>query len=177
VDHQFEYAVPNLALRHYVVPNLASFVIPFSIELSPEITERLARALAKAVELIAPAIRDFRMITLIFGKPPAYAIHVGTGIEIYYADMNQDPIATAGNHRICLHAERIASLSAFPIDAAVIVILEELVHVWMNVKDETIAKTATAYLYGGLVVENDQYRTFGQIFDRLTEDARVDQSK
>jgi hypothetical protein len=174
MEDQLEYAAPNLKLRDFVDLDQASFLATYSIELSPEITERLARALARAVELIVPAIRDLRMITLIFGKPPAYVIQVGTGTDIYYADMSQDPVATAANQRICLHAERIASLPAFPIDAAVVVLLEELVHVWMNVRDETIAKTTTAHLYGGLVVANDRYETYGQVVDHLTEDAGTD---
>lgn len=90
-------------------------------------------------------------MTLIFGAPPYYGIHIGTGTHLYCADMSQDPIATAASERIYLHAQRIAELSSFPVDVATITILEELVHVWMNINDEDIAKFATAKLYGGIV--------------------------
>jgi hypothetical protein len=46
----------------------------------------------------------------VFGTPPAYVMFVGTGLDIYYADMGQDPIGTATTDTIHLHAERLANL-------------------------------------------------------------------
>lgn len=154
-----QFATPNGELYEYLNPEQSAFFALYSIPLSSDVTERLAKALARAVALILPAIRDVRMITLIFGNPPSYAITTGTGVDVYIADMSQDPIATAGSHRIYIHAERTAALTPFPIDVAVITLLEELVHTWMNTRDEEIAKLVTARLYGDVVVIDGQYRT------------------
>ncbi len=44
-----------------------------------------------------------------------------------------------------------------PVDVAAVCILEELVHAWLNIQDETIAKLVTAQLYGGLRVSMGKY--------------------
>jgi hypothetical protein len=162
MQEDFQVSKLDLELRQYVHPDLVGLIMPFSIALDPKTKERLARALAEAVLLIAPAVHTFWKVTVIFGAPPYYGIPVGTGVEFYFADMTQDPIATASTSAkrgwVYLDAQRIAALSAYPIDLAVLVVLEELVHVWMNLTDETIAKIATARLHdGGVVVHQGQY--------------------
>lgn len=173
-EESFQLAYPNVELRKYVQPDLRGLIIPYSIELEDDVKERLAQALAKAVELIAPALQTFFMVTMVFGEPSNYGIHVGTGMELYYADMSQDPVATAGGRRIYLHAQRIADSAAYPVDVAVVTILEELIHVWMNVKDEEIAKYATANLHGDIVARDGRYLTKEQFWKELTEEARVE---
>jgi hypothetical protein len=121
------------------------------------VEERLAVSLALAVEKIIWSIRHFPRVRVLFGSPPYFVSGVGTGVEIYVADMAQDPVGTAVGDAIYLDAHRVASLALAPYDVAAVVILEELVHVWMNVKDEEIAKDITARLFGGIRAENGRY--------------------
>lgn len=114
------------------------------------------------------------MMTVIFGEPPCYGLYAGTGVDLYYADMKQDPVGTAASGRIYLHASRVAESVSYPVDVAVVTILEELVHVWMNVKDEDIAKFATAKLHGEIVSRDGRYLTKEQFWSELAQDAGAD---
>lgn len=176
----YEYALGNEELRKYVDPQYAPFLLTHSIELASTVTERLARALAQAVDLIVPAIQDMTMVSLVFGKPPMYVTSAGVGADIYVADMSLDPVATAGRTHIYLDAERIASLSTYPVDVAVVTLLEELVHVWMNVRHEGIAQLATATLHGGITVVEGRYMTHEQAgmhyLSKLTREDAADES-
>ena len=134
-----------------------AYIEAYSTPLPDEITERIAESLAVAAFRIGPAVRTLRLLRLVFGKPPQYVLWAGTGWDVYVADMSQDPIATAGREYLFLDAHRLAGMEQTPVDWAAVCILEELVHAWLNVRDEAIAKTATAMLYGNLRVVAGRY--------------------
>lgn len=68
-------------------------------------------------------------------------------------------VATAGRIHVYLDAKRIAGLPSYPVDVAVVTILEELVPVWMNLRREGIAQLATATLHAGITVVEGRYMT------------------
>ena len=158
--------VPHLELAPHLIEGIPypvrAFVPAFSTPLPDEVSARIARSLEKAVSLIGPAMRSWRMVRLAFGVPPQYTMWARTGWDIYVADLSQDPIATAGRDIVHFDAHRLAGLDEYPIDVAAVVILEELVHVWFNVLDETIARTVTAMLYGDITVRDGRYVPVGQ---------------
>ncbi len=134
-----------------------AFVVTYSESLTDGQAERLADALLRAITPIAHVIRRPHILKIGFGSPPAYKLWQGTGTLAYIPDLSQDPIGTASHDTIFFDARRLLAMPTIPFDIAAICILEELVHAWMNVTSEPIAKSVTAWLYGGLRVEGEQY--------------------
>jgi hypothetical protein len=147
-----------------------AFVPTFSIDLDDATTARLSEAIEVAVTKVQYSIRKVHMVRLAFGEPPAYIMPVGTGLEIYVADMTQDPIATASGDIIHIDARRLAALPVEPYDTAALFLAEELVHAWMNISNERIAKFVTATLFGeGVLSDGVRYglaEDFGMAPDR-----------
>lgn len=137
---------PNMDLAMHLDSRIAPFVVPCSIALPEDVTSRLAEALANAVNIVWPALNVPTLLFVLFGRPPHYELPVGVGVEVYVPDMSLDPIGSSGSGRIYLDAFRLASFPHRDIDWAALCILEELVHSWMNIRDEASAKLVTASL-------------------------------
>lgn len=134
-----------------------AFVPTLSIPLPEEVERRLAASLKLAVEKIQGTIRRWFMVRILFGSPPYFGHPNAAGVEWFVADMTQDPIGTAVGQAIYLDAYRLAAMPTEPIDLAALSILEELVHTFLNIQDEDIARWVTARLLGGVRTEGEQY--------------------
>lgn len=105
-----------------------------------------------AVDALYDAIRAFERgahITkphwVVFGVPPFVIMTTSGGALAYAPDSAGDRLGTAFfGWMICLD---LFKLSRYPYDFQVTIILEELVHIQMNVHDEVFVKQIVAWLY------------------------------
>jgi hypothetical protein len=152
----------NIKLNERIAWPERAFLPTFSIDIDEATTERLAQALELAVTKIAGTVMRPHQVGLYFGAPPVYAVPAGGGFESYLADLAQGPVASAGTDRIYLDARRLAAMPTEPVDLAALAILATLVHTWLNLRRDDIAREVTARLYGGLVAIDGAYMTTEQ---------------
>lgn len=151
---------PNDELSSSVDSDARPFIHTYSTPLDPADASQIRMSLALAVSRIWAEVRDPFIVRFVFGVPPIYAVDVGTGYDLYLADMSQDPIASAGHNMIFLDAKRLARMyqTITRYDHAAVCMLEELVHSWLNIRGEKITKMVTAALYSPrLTVRGERY--------------------
>lgn len=144
---QLELAVAQMDLVRYVDPEYQPFFLPFAIPtISEEHLDTLAKGFANAVHMMLNAQPHPRLIAIVFGRFPYIAYSVGTGVQIYVADMQEHPLGCASESSVYLHATRLLEIGDERRTERVM--LEELVHAWMGVRNETVVAGIVRQLAG-----------------------------
>ncbi len=149
--------LPNDIVTAAIDDHLKPFFRALSVRLTNEQAIRMGGALAMATKLIEPAVRDWRPILVLFGRPPAYMWGSGAGTNAYFPDQTQDAYGTASGTTIFLDVDKLMTLRSGLDDVATVVVLEELVHTFLNVRDEPLAKVITAHLHGEIITDGTRY--------------------
>jgi len=139
---KIEFARPRLALGRYIHKDWQTFLRIYAIdEITGDLEEQLARALAFAVHQIALVIRDPQRVGIVFGRFPYFAVDVEVGAELYVANMERErALACADDKRIYVDAFRIFGDRQGSERRPSTIILEELVHAWMLIRHENLAE-------------------------------------
>ena len=122
-------------------PNIAPFFLVDTIALPGPIFFPVVEAFWEAVGIIAPTVRTFRQINILFGARD-FTINLSSGSLTYMKD--PEVINACFNDMIFIDCER---LLAEDHTARVVCILEELVHILYNIIDETITAKIVSLLF------------------------------
>lgn len=132
-------------------PNIAPFFLVDTIALPGPIFFPVVEAFWEAVGIIAPTIRNFRQINIIFGTSQ-FTINTSSGSITYIK--NKEVINSCFNDMIFIDCERILVEDE---TTRVVCILEELVHILYNVIDESITKKIVSFLFPKVKEESGKY--------------------
>jgi len=127
--------------------NLAPFFLVDTVAFPGPIFFPVVEAFWEAVGIIAPTIRTFRQINIIFGTSN-FTINLPAGSITYIK--NTEVINACFNDMIFIDCERLIVEDHA---TRVVCILEELVHILYNVIDETITAKIVNFLSEGLINE------------------------
>lgn len=147
---KLKLAAQRQRIARYIRADWQMYLRIYAVEeIDADHEERLARVLARVVNLMPRVIREPKQkIDIVFGRFPYFAVDAGTGAELYVANTRKEKaLANADNRRIYVDAFRI-----FPDkgndSVAWTVILEEIVHSWMLLHDENITSVIVGRLTG-----------------------------
>ena len=125
----------------------------------PRPVDVFLNAFRTATHIIAPVIRDIKLLNIIIGISP-FDIHLKSGKLNF--ELNPDTIGCTFNGLIFLDCKKISSFQQHPIQVACI--LEEFIHALMNVSDEALVSRIVVSLYGQVVLDNKgRYSVLAQI--------------
>lgn len=121
-------------------PNIAPFFLVDTVALPVPIFFPVVEAFWEAVRIIAPTIRTFRQVNILFGTDN-FTINMSAGTLIY--SKNTEVINACFNDIIFIDCERLI-VEDHPTRVACI--LEELIHIFYNVIDETVTAKIVNFL-------------------------------
>lgn len=152
IDQDFvNKGIPSNLQPFYLV-----MMLPQSSEIYPAI-----QALWEAIHRIHPVLRNPTQIKIILSKSP-FNIALNSGTLIY--EPLQETVNSCIENLVFIDLEK--TLSYQELEIQVICILEELVHVAMNVSDEQLVKHIVALLYPGVIVNsNGNYEVNPQLHE------------
>jgi hypothetical protein len=104
-----------------------------------------------STKLIAPTIQITKLANVMFAANP-FVVQLATGKLIY--ETEEGVINAYLNNIIFIDCNKLSALD-YPFQ--VVCILEELVHVLMNVKDEDLVTKVVGWLYDGVHIQNGKY--------------------
>jgi hypothetical protein len=132
-------------------PTIAPFFLVDTIALPGPVFFPVVEAFWEAVAIIAPTVRSFRQINILFGAQN-FTIHLSSGSLTYLKD--PEVINACFNDMIFIDCER---LLAEEHNVRVVCILEELVHILYNVIDETITAKIVSLLFPKIKEVSEKY--------------------
>lgn len=132
-------------------PNIAPFFLVDTVAFPGPIFFPIAEAFWEAVGIIAPTIRTFRQINIIFGTSN-FTINLTAGSITYLK--NEEVINACFNDMIFIDCERLIVESH---RERVVCILEELVHIFYNVIDEAVTAKIVSILFPKIKEESGKY--------------------
>ena len=121
------------------VPHMAEQVMP------------VVESFWKATRIIRPAINIERIVRVVFGVSP---ITINAGAHKLSIELSDNSVAACIHGIVVLDCTRLLKYGQ---RHQIAIILEELVHAYMNVKDELLASEIVAKLYDGVEFRNGQY--------------------
>jgi len=122
-------------------PNIAPFFLVDTVAFPGPIFFPIVEAFLEAVGIIAPTIRTFRQINILFGTNN-FTINMASGSINYIK--KPEVINACFNDMIFIDCDRLMTENH---TARVVCILEELVHTLYNVIDETLTTKIVCLLY------------------------------
>jgi hypothetical protein len=149
--------VPNILedsadrLRRALPEGLRPFIRIDSVALPPAMLEIVATGLAEAGRRLAAVLTLDRTCNVVFGKPP-FDVKLSNG-RLMFSPFDHVVLARV-NSVIFVDTERLITYEP---KLQVAGILEEFVHVLMNVEDETLVMTVVAALYPEIAVVDGRY--------------------
>jgi len=132
-------------------PNIAPFFLVDTVAFPGQIFYPVVEAFWEAVGIIAPTVRTFRQINIIFGTSN-FTIHFPAGSITYLK--STEVINACFNDIIFIDCERL--IVADQTDR-VVCILEELVHILYNVIDESLTMKIVSLLFPKIQEAEGQY--------------------
>lgn len=111
----------------------------------------IADAFREAIACVLPAIRTPQPWVVVFGSSP-FRIPLANGVFTYEA--RADVINVAFERMMLIDCRKVLT---YQHPHRVATILEELVHVCLNTKDENLVTHIVGWLYPGIRVVNGQY--------------------
>jgi hypothetical protein len=142
-------AVPDVLTSKVFAEGLPANIAPFflvdTVAFPGPIFFPVVEAFWEAVGIIAPTIRTFRQINIIFGTSN-FTINLAAGSLTYLK--NAEVINACFNDMIFIDCERLIVEDHA---TRVVCILEELVHILYNVSDETITAKIVNLLSESLI--------------------------
>lgn len=141
---------------------LRPFLDVMSAPLPPSF-EPIVRAFWTATEAIEPAVRIRMHIAVVFSTAPF-------SIDLANCELRVTPkdgvINLAVANIAFIDCNKIRNL---PFPLIVASILEELVHIWLNVKDESLTGKIVAFLYPAVSSDDDIFRVVSAPVDPTAE--------
>ena len=138
-------------IKNGLLEGIKAYITIESLPL-PRTFQPVVEAFWEAARKIHPALRIPKRVVVVFATTP-FRLTLSNG-ELSFA-LSAGVVNACVEDMIFLDCNQIRS---YDFSVQVASILEELVHVLMNIGDEVLVKRVVANLYDGIEYVNDQYR-------------------
>lgn len=141
-------------IKNQIPPEMASFIIfpksPAPINFQEQYN-LIAIAFGKACEYLQKAIRLRSAAYVFLGEDGKFTADLKTG-TLTYTTKSDTTISCHLERHILIDCKRLIQ---YPFELVVTCILEELVHVFMNVGDELLTRQIVAYLHPNICLDQE----------------------
>jgi hypothetical protein len=148
----------NMITKDQITNAIPETLRPFLIiTVTSEIPDKYVntiKAFFLALHHFYPAVQNWRQVFIHFGESPFVSESSVARVHLTLADA-PPPVALCWYDTIYFDVKR---LDAYAFDYRVAAFMEELCHVFLNVKSEPLAKTIVSHLYSGVRYENGDYQ-------------------
>ena len=142
---QITNAIPE-TLRPFLIITVTS-------EISDKYTTTI-KAFFVALKHFYPAVQNLRQVLIHFGESPFLSESTVAQVRLTLSE-SPAPVALCWYDTIYFDVKR---LDAYLFDYRVASFMEELCHVFLNIKAESLVKTVVSHLYSRARCENGDYR-------------------
>lgn len=134
-----------------VIPNSLKGLLVVDSRKLPDSFQPIVEAFGEAAGCIAPVIRTPKRVNAIISTNP-FTMNIKTGTITY--STNDQVINASLNDIVFIECNKMMGMNH---QFRVVGILEELVHVFLNVSDESLVTRIVSWLYDGINIVNGKY--------------------
>src|SRR5437016_2395215 len=128
---------------------LRPFLIILVVSPIPEKYALTIKAFWAALPPLAKAVQTWKQAFIYFGESP-FIDESSRGDRVHFT-LSEQPVATCWHDTVWIDVKR---LNSHLFDFRVAAVLEELCHVFLNIKDETLVKRVVCHLYNRVRYHN-----------------------